>query len=564
MSSVPVTNVAYLLDRTAFANPDRTCLHYDATTLTVGEARDTTSRLAQLFVQAGVSHGDRVMIVAHNSPYHYLVAVACARIGAVFVPVDARLHPVEIQRLVDFAAPRVLIACAEIGTAGAFTSTGTPIHFVIDDDVLAPPFTPALTNGYIALSAATGSFTADFVADGTAGNPAFNTEGYPSGVAVMMFRPAPPEAPRALELTHDNLWWADRIFHDALGYGRDDIFLHSARCSSIAGFNGGTLFHFARGGRIVIARTPSPAGLLHLIEEHRVTTMFGTPTTYSFMLDDDTFLTRDLSSLRYSFVGGAAVPPALMGRLDAAGLHPLNMWGSVETGGVGPYLPTARVAHKAETVGRAMPHVEIRLVEPGTDTPVAPGEIGEMQLRGPSISAGYWHGDNYQRSSFAGEWFCSQDHARVDADGYISLVARVTDTIKTGGDTVHPEEIERVLHQYPGVRAALVTGVPDPVWGQVVGAAIVMDSHESSPEDFATPDPATGGFAVVPQSLPVPSLDQLRVFAAQALASFKLPRLLVVLDELPVDDDGKLSRARLRDLFGHGTAAPAPAAPAAF
>ncbi|WP_231583036.1 class I adenylate-forming enzyme family protein [Actinobaculum suis] len=493
MEYSPIYNFAHSLDRAVFVRPEASSITYGEQTWTVREAADTSRRLAQLLVQAGITRGDRVMMVARNSPYHFFLAVACARIGAVFVPVSFRLTHVELQRLVDFCAPRVIVVEPEVGAAGPFSSPGTLLSFVIDDDVQAPPFTPALKNGYIALTASFAGFSADFLSDGKRGLSALNTNGYPEGVAVMMFRPALPEAPRAIELTYENLWWADRNAQESFGIGVDSVLLLASTCCSIGGLNGGTIFHFARGGHTIITRNFEPGGLLDAIEMHGVNSLFAVPTVYMLMLEHKSFLRRNLSSLHTPLIGGTPVQPALLGRLDAAGIHAINVWASAETAGPGAFLPSRYSAEKPGSVGRAVPYLEARIT--GLDGhEVAPGECGHLEFRGPAVSDGYWHGEAYTEKSFHDGWFRSGDLAVIDRDGFISLHGRVTSTIKSGGETIYPEEVEDVLRQYPGVAEAVVCGVPDALWGERVAAAVKMNTGEY---------PATGQIPAYTGQIPV-------------------------------------------------------------
>lgn len=551
MFRAPIYNYAHSLDRAAFARPDAPSISYGDQRWTVSESAIISRRLAQLLVQAGVSRGDRVMLVSHNSPHHFFLAAACARIGAIFVPVSFRFTQVELQRIVDFCAPRVIVAEPEVANRGGFAATGTLIHFVIDDDVQAPPFTPALANGYIAFTAPLARFSSEFVSDGTEGSAAMNTSGYPEGVAMMMFRPAMPNQPRAMELTFENLWWADRNTQEAFGFGVSTIALVATTLSSIGGLNGGSLFHFARGGHTVISRRLIPAELLELIERHRVNTMFSVPTLYTLMLEDESFMLRNLSSLTAPLIGGTVVPPALLGRLDAAGIHAINTWGSAETAGPGAYLPARYSAEKPGSIGRAVPYFEARIVDAeGNELPS--GNTGNLEFRGPAMSDGYWHGDEYTRGAFHNGWFRSGDLAVIDDDGFISMRGVTSSSISSGGETIYPREVEDVIRKYPGVADVIVCGIPDPLWGQRVAAAIVMETRLGMPPEFVTPPPqarhSDGVMSVTPQpNLPVPTLEEIQAFAGQTLSRYKLPRILVVVEKIPTNEAGEKSREATRE-----------------
>ncbi|WP_164461566.1 class I adenylate-forming enzyme family protein [Neoactinobaculum massilliense] len=649
MHKPPVFNLAAFQDRAARERPDAICLSYGRQRWTVREATATTRRLAQLLAQTGVGQGDRVMLVAHNSPYHLLLYIACARIGAVLVPVSYRYTQFELQAVVNFIAPRVVVAEPEVASRGSFTASGSLVHLVIDDDVEAPPFTSALGYGYVALTAAEGVFGTAFIADGTEGRAALNQHGYPESTALMTLRSSFPE-PRAVQLTHANMWWAERNFREALRFDQRDTVLACAPMSNIGGLNGGVLGQFANGGCVVVVRDAHPATVAAAVEAERVTVMFAVPTVYMKLLDAVGTERRDLSSLRVCAVGGAPVPPELMDALASIGARPVNFWGTAEAGGTGCYLPgpepmnrTAGESYDGGAVGaghgarggaagdgfvggqgtvrgadvirdgggsagesaaapqsaqheapaartssegaRSTPasaadygaagsaaggratapiptgaigwpsaYIELRIVDPASGESVADGHTGVIEVRGPSVTGGYWLSDALPIDSEG--WVHTGDVGRVEAD-MVVLAGRTGDAILTGGETVHPQEVEEIIRQYPGIEDVVVTGIPDPLWGERVVAAIVIRSAGELPDGMDADDFSgsvalhTGhglGAVAVQPALSAPSLAELQAFVGQALARYKLPRELVVMEQLPHLDDGTPDRRGMRDI----------------
>ena len=492
--------------------------------MTVAEAAVATRKLAQLFAQAGVTEGDRVLMAARNSPYHLLAFVACARLGAVFVPVSFRLTQFELQNLVDFCSPRALICEPEIAARGSFTSTGTLLHFVIDDDVSAGPLSPGLQNGYLALSAAMSPFDGSFIADSEpSGHDELGGREYPEGLAAILFTSGSSGTPKAVELTHANLWWGSQNFRSGFEYRSDESVLAAAPLSHIGGFNGTTLDLFSNGGHVVVSRYFHPAEVLRLIEEKRINIMFGVPTMYGALLAQPDIATRDLSSWRLPLVGGSQVPAPLLGSLAALGLQPINVWGMTETSASGSYLPFEHCASHPGSIGRPFSNIEARVVAPGTLTDVAVGVPGELVVRGPSVTHGFWHGDDYTAAAFDKGWLRTGDLCTMDAAGFLSIVGRLSERIMTGGEGVFPSEIEEVLRQYPGISDVVVCGVPDEVWGERVVAAIAVDEGASEP-----------------------TLVDLQAFAGQVLARYKMPRELAVVKEIPFTSSGKVDRGAVR------------------
>ncbi len=524
MHEPPIFNAARALDQAEFAHPDRPSLSYADVTLSVAQAAQLSRKMAQLLAQAGVTCGDRVMIAAHNSPYHFIAHVACARLGAVYVPVSFRLTPVELQQLVDFCAPRAVICEPEIAARGSLASTGTLLQFVIDDDVQAGPLSSGLANGYLALAAAMSPYDGSIISDTpNRGVDGLNQHGYPDGLAAIFFTSGSVSAPRAVKLTHANLWWGARNFRDGLEYRTDETVLAAAPLSHIGAFNGAALDVFSNGGHVVIQRAFSPSETLRLIEEQRVNILFGVPTMYGAIMSHPDFATRDLSTWRLPLVGGSQVPAPMLGRLAARGLRPINVWGMTETSGSGCFLPFEHCPSHPGSIGRPFAYIEARIIDPDSGQEVSAEEVGELAVRGPSVTSGFWHGEDYDESLFEGGWLRSGDLARVSEAGFLSIVGRLFDSITTGGETLLPGEVEDVLRQYPGISDAVVCGVPDEVWGETIVAGITVEADTREP-----------------------TLQEVQNFASQVLARYKLPRYLAVFPRIPLNASEKVDRIAVR------------------
>lgn len=521
MHKPPIYNAAHALDQAAFAHPARASITYGDEVLTVSEAAAATRQLAQLLAQAGVTRGDRVMLASHNSPYHLLTHIACARLGAVFVPVSFRLTQIELQELVDFAAPRAIICEPEIAARGSFASTGTLLQFVIDDDVQAGPLSASFAHGYLALGAAMASHNGQMISDtANAGVEGLNQQGYPDGLAVLLLTSGSVGSPKAVALTHANLWWGSRNFRDGFEYRTDETVLAATPLSHVGGFNGTTLDIFSGGGHVVIERHFDAGETLRLIEQHHVNIMFAAPTMYIALINHPDFSTRDLSSWRLPLVGGAQVPAPLLGRLAARGLRPINVWGMTETAASGAYLPFEHCPNHPGSIGRPFPYVEARICDPENSKSMGVGEVGELLVRGPSVSTGYWHGEAYTEGSYNGDWLRTGDLAQVDSGGFLSIMGRKLDRIMTGGEGVLPDEVENVLRQHPGIRDVVVCGVPDEVWGELIVAGLELEAGVAEPS-----------FSDIEQS------------AQKVLARFKLPRFVAVFEHIPLTANDKIDRS---------------------
>lgn len=522
MLKKPIYNSAHALDRAARAHPQRESIVYGTETLTVVEAAARTRQLAQMLAAAGVTEGDRVLLIARNSPYHLLLHVACARLGAIFVPISARLTRINHQEIVDFCAPRVVVLEAALADAGMFVSSGTLVHLVIDDDPAAPSVATAISNGFYGISAAMEAQNGKFITTIKDGSTALNSRQYPEGPAAMLFTSASAGLPKAVELTHEQLWWASRNFREGFEYSNLDSVLTVAPLTHIGGFNGTTLDLFSHGGKVVIVREFNPGAVLALLEEHKITMMFGVPTIYSALLDHPAFPDTDLSQFRLPLIGGAVVPASLLGRMMAAGLRPLNVWGMTELAASGTYLPAEQLEERAGSIGRPFAHTEARIVDAeGNDA-----TEGELVVRGPNMVGSYWHDPQLSAQTFRGGWMHTGDLVRLDEDGFLWVTGRLHNVINSGGVKIHAEEVQAVLAQMEGVSDCAVVGTPDEKWGETVSAAVVMQA----------------GYAP-------PTLEEVQLHVGVYLARFKVPRKLIVVNELPTNANGKADRHTLVAMF---------------
>ncbi len=522
MLKKPIYNSAHALDRAARAHPNRVSLVYGGETMSVVEAAVRTRQLAQMLAATGVSDGDRVMLIARNSPYHLLLHVACARLGAIFVPVSPRLTRTDHQQLIDFCAPRVVVVEASTADDGMFDSPGTLVHLVIDDDAFGTSVSTAIANGFYGISAAMDSQNGKFITTIKYGSTALNSRQYPEGPAVMIFTSAAAATPKAVELTHEQLWWGSQNFREGFEYSNHDVLLTVSPLTHIGGFNGATLDMFTHGGKVVLMREYDPTRVLTLLEEHEVTMMLGVPTMYIDLLDEPTFADRNLRAWRLPLIGGAPVPPSLLKQLMAHGLRPLNVWGMTETAGAGAYLPAEQLEERAGSIGRPFSHVEARIVDKdGEDV-----TEGELIVRGPGIVSSYWHDPELSAATFRGGWLHTGDIVSSDDDGFLWLTGRLHNTINSAGVKIQSEEIQAVLSQMPGVAECAIIGTPHSELGECVSAAIVMEPGQEPP-----------------------TLTEVQAFIARDLAGFKVPRKLILVDALPTNEDGKADKNALAAMF---------------
>jgi fatty-acyl-CoA synthase len=284
------------------------------------------------------------------------------------------------------------------------------------------------------------------------------------------------------------------------------------------------------GGTVAVMRRFDPGeALRHLADPALGVTHFhGAPALYRAMAEHPDFAAADLSRLRQAFVGTAPVPVALLEAWRRKGVALRQSYGLTETGPLVLNLEAADAARKAGSAGKPVLHAEVRVVADAEGRrDAAAGEVGELWVRGPAVTPGYWNRPEATRAAFAeGGWLRSGDAVRVDEEGFFFVVDRWKDMFISGGENVYPAEVENVLYRHPAVAEAAVIGVPDERWGEV------------------------GRAVVVPRPGAAPTEAELLAHCAASLARYKVPRSVALADELPRSALGKVHKPTLRQRFG--------------
>ena len=491
------------IGRRAAATPRLPAITFDGHTTSYGELLDRIDRLAAELAAGGVGRGDRVGYLGLNDPMFLITLFAAARIGAVFVPLNYRLTAAELGYI--------------LADAGVHTLLADTRHAA----VAGPVLTEAGVRRALALSAVPGwEPLADLLAN--RGRLAAPVHPRSDEVAVIMYTSGTTGRPKGAMLTHGNLFWNNVNALLSLDFSQDDVSLVAAPLFHIGGLNVTTLVTLQKGGQIVLMPAFDPGQALKLIAEYRVTTMFGVPAMFLFMSQVPEFAAADLSSVRCLICGGAPVPETLISRYGQRGIAFVEGYGLTETAPLALVLRTDEVSVKVGAAGHAvLPLSDVRLVDTGNN-PVAPGERGEICVRGPQVMAGYWHNREATDAVIdAGGWFHTGDIGQADQDGYVYVVDRLKDMVITGGENVYPAEVEAVLYHHPAIAEVAVLGTPHEQWGEAVTAVVALNP----------------GAAL--------TLEELSAFARDKLAGYKIPLRLEFLDALPRNPAGKVLKYQL-------------------
>ncbi|GAA3896437.1 long-chain fatty acid--CoA ligase [Streptomyces lacrimifluminis] len=490
--------------RRARKTPQRTALIHGDTTLTYAQLYERTTRLAHALRDRGVRRGDRIAYLGPNHPSYLETLFAAGTLGAVFVPLNTRLAGPEIAYQLADSGTKALV----YGPSHAGLVAGLPGN----TDVRTYVEVGAEYEEALAGSSAE-PIDAPVTADDT---------------CIIMYTSGTTGRPKGAMLTHGNLTWnAVNVLVDQ-DVITDERALVSAPLFHTAGLNMLTLPVLLKGGACVLVESFVPEATFDLIEQHRITFMFGVPTMFDQVARHPRWADADLSSLRMLSCGGSPVPTPLIARFQERGLTFLQGYGMTEASPGTLFLDAEHAVSKAGSAG--VPHFfsDVRVVRPDL-TLAEVGEPGEIVVHGPHVMPGYWGLPEETAASFTDGWFRSGDAARIDEDGYVFVVDRIKDMIISGGENIYPAEIEDLLLAHPDIVECAVIGVADEKWGEVPRAVVV-------PREGAALD-----------------ADEVLASLSGRLAKYKIPKSVVIADELPRTASGKLLKARVRKAFGAGS-----------
>jgi fatty-acyl-CoA synthase len=490
--------------RRARSSPHRRAVVHDGRVQTYRELSDRVTRLAHVLRGLDVRHSDRVAYLGPNHPAFVETLFATGAVGAVFVPLNTRLAAPEIEYMLADSGSSVLVYGPECAAVVAEIRDRLQVHAVV------------------AVSGRSGA-EVDFERAVAASPPDSIDEPVDPGEPCMiMYTSGTTGRPKGATLTHANITWNCYNMLIDVDLAADEVTLVSAPLFHIAALDQTYLPTFLKGGCAVIVSGFNADEALHLVEQHRVTFMFGVPAMFAAVAAAPGWQTADLSSLRTLICGGAPVPESLIRTYQQRGLLFLQGYGLTETAPGALFLSKEMSVVKAGSAGVPCFFTDVRVVRPDL-TEVTPGEPGEVVISGPNVMKGYWGLPDATADAFsAGGLLRSGDVATVDEDGYVYIVDRLKDMIISGGENIYPAEVENVLYQHPTVAECAVIGVPDERWGEVGKA-------------FVVPRPGAAADAA-------PLLE----FLTERLAKYKVPRTVEFTDSLPRTASGKVLKSRLR------------------
>lgn len=507
-----------VLDATAKRLPDKEGVVFNDQRIPWQTFNQQVTNLASALIELGVQRGDRIGVISTTRPEYLCVYMAAARIGAILVGFNILYTAVELERLVKLTTPKVMIVLDKTKDR-AIAATLKPLFdkltfiqkfLVIGDDVPKEmdPFNPLMHTERPHMQQALAARKREM-----------DTE---DGVLIV-FTSGSTGVPKAAVLNHRSIISTILAQVREFGYREEDRVLQNKPMNHVGGTTNQTMPSVASGATLIFMDHFHPVRVLEIIEREKITFLGQVPTMFIMELNLPTFKDYDLSSLRIAAVSGAATPIPIMYKIMAMAKHAITGYGMTETGGYITYTkPDDNPETIATTAGAIAPDFEMRIVD-NSRQPVPTGQAGEVAIRGNCLFKGYFQNPEATAESRDSDgWFYSGDLGYLDERGYLTLVDRKKDMYITGGYNVYPREIEQHISLHPKVSLVAVMGVDDAIMGEV-GVACVT---------------AMPGMKITP--------DEIKSHCISGLAEYKIPRLFLIQETLPLTPLGKIDKPRLR------------------
>jgi len=485
----------------ALARPDSPCLIFGDDIITFADFTTRTDRVAAALLGMGLKPGDRIAILALASPLFFELLFACAEAGLILVPINSRLSPREVGEVLRDAEPGLVIAAQAlidmVPPAGAWR--------LFEEKAFLPWSASAPS---AAPSAASSS---------------------PDAPVLILYTSGTTGQPKGVKLSLENLSYLSRMAQEVWEFDEDSTNLVSTPLFHIGGIGWG-LLALTQGGKTVVTRESAPDALIEVMRRHSPTHAFFVPTMIQRLVDHIEATGVAAPSIDHLFYGAAPMGDALLRQaLTAFGCKFHHVYGMTETAGTVVTLdpsdhdPEGANPRRLRSCGRAMPWVEMAIVDPATGSTMEAGQVGEVRLRSAAITKGYWRKDiETARAIAADGWLCTGDAGELDEDGYLYIRDRYKDMIVSGGENIYPKEIENVMLYHPAVAEVAVIGVPHEKWGETPWAFVALRPGETT------------------------TAEGLLDFTRGQLARYKCPSGVTFRDSLPRNASGKLMKHILR------------------
>jgi fatty-acyl-CoA synthase len=505
--------VGDILLKSAARHPNKRVLRFRDRHYTYRDLNETVNRCAHGLTESGIRKGDKAAILSHNSDHFIIIWWALMKIGAVITPVNWMLKGEEIRYIIDHSEAKAFFvedalipsvagikdALKTVRTFGAIPLSGTEIP-----------------RGWMNLE--------DLWRTGLPATEP-RVEINHDDIATLLYTSGTEAAPKGVMNTHMNfVSTLPSALADTL-IQRDEVMLGGIPLYHVAGmwmFTACT----AVGALTLLEYVPDLGEILRLTQEEKVTRWCWPTTVYINLPNMPGFETYDLTSLRVCQIFGSPAPPALLDRWReiAPGMIFMNSYGQTEMTPLGSSISGAELDERPDSVGRSMLPVELKIVGPD-DEELPRGEVGEIVARGPNMMLGYYKEEEKTARTQRNGWHHTGDLGRMDEEGYLYFVDRLKDMIKTGGENVASADVEVALFRHPKISDVSIIGLPDEVWGEAITAVVVPVPGETIEE------------------------EEVIAWSKENMARYKVPKRVVIVDELPRNPSGKVLKRDLRKKY---------------
>jgi long-chain acyl-CoA synthetase len=503
------SSFADILRQLATSRGSSPALTFEDQTWSFAQLHERSSRTANALKAAGVGLGDRMALLTKNCAECFELMYACNKIGAIFTGLNWRLAPTEIQAIVQDAQPKVIIVSA--AEEALLTDACRKLSCIKRIVVLGKDFDNWRTAA----------------ADSDPGH-----SGAPDEVALLLYTSGTTGLPKGVMLTNQGMSFTPRLAAESWGMDADSVNLVAMPMFHIGGCGYGSST-MTVGGHTILLREVNPVRIIEVIAKHKVTHTFLVPTVVQAVLEVPHVKEADLSSMQLLMYGAAPMGDVLLRRaIDVLGCQFMQAYGMTETAGTVVVLPPedhepqGPRAALLSSVGRVLPWVDMRVVDPQTKSDMPTGQVGEIWLRSAMVMQGYWNKPQDTAETLPEDgWLRTGDAAYLDADGYIYLFDRFKDLIISGGENIYPAEIENILNGHPAILEVAVIGMPHPRWGESPRAVVVLRQDMQATE------------------------QALISYTRGHLAHYKCPTSVVFTTQLPRNASGKLLKRELRRVY---------------
>ncbi len=486
----------------ARCTPQRIAIRFNESEITYEELVGRLCSAADQLSQAGLSKGDRIAILAQNDPDILVLYLAAACLGAVAVPVHPDYSASEINYVLRHAEPALVFCPTSLNPKLDAALEGIPRH-------------PKRIGGLKSIPA-----------NGDLRRPARSIDYFAAGgddLVLICYTSGSTGVPKGIAASHRNELASAAAFGSIWSINGADTVTVALPLAFMFGLHTASYVGLAHGATLLLCPSFHPRLVLEKMEAARATTLLGVPTMYAMIVEylKGTPRRYVLSSLRLAVSSGAALPDRVKEEFrDLIGVALCSYYAMSEVRPI--FAPDLRTGEGAPvgSVGQLVPGTEVRLVD-GSGNDVRSGETGELLARGESLMRGYYRDPGRTADAIRDGWFKTGDLVRRDERGFYYIVGRTSDLINSGGSKIAPIEVEDVLSKHSDVVSAAVIGVPNDVFGQVVKAFVVLRQGASV------------------------TADGLRLFSAEHLAPYKVPRLFEFVESLPTGPSGKVSKKDL-------------------